>query len=83
MSAQHCGSHLLCTSVLSGDHYNAALQEGARAEADRAGREVDELQAEAADLRRQLEVLQGQVKDMLVGAPHDAVLPRGRADVSD
>lgn len=38
---------------------------------------MDELQAEAADLRRQLELLQGQVKDMQVGAPHGAVLLRG------
>ena len=53
------------------------LQEAARAEADRAGREVDELQAEAADLRRQLEVLQGQVKDMQVRVLHGAVLLRG------
>ena len=56
---------------------SARLQEAARAEADRAGREVDELQAEAADLRRQLEVLQGQVKDMQVGVPHGAALLRG------
>ena len=77
MSDQHSCSHLPCTLGPSGDQYSAWLQEAARAEADRAGREVDELQAEAADLRRQLEVLQGQVKDMQVGVPLGAVLLRG------
>ena len=74
MSAPHRGSHLHRTSAPCGGQYSARLQEAAWAEAERAGREVDELQAEAADLRRQLEVLQGQVRDMQVGAPHGAVL---------